>query len=326
MKYWIKAIIEILVVIVLCCLSAELYYGSTMGYGTGVQGKFKEDLYIKGEIEYNVNNLQILGEEWEAKFYNLSGIYIRFFDYSNILYENTYFTSNLTVTAIGGPKEHLPYISLYNITSNSNFASSASFKKQDDAIYWDSTSENKITGTIENGTYDDILDFRDIIVITDNETINISLELAQRGWFYLIGDTGNIHFDISLGRDYILFTITDLSGETAKGDTIYFKGEPQGSNFYGNIWSNGKLYSGNPRLSGDMEITILQNPETYYNHESHIYDWELGVEGKDISVEGNGNPFWSFGLLPSIIPSVIIIAYHVNKKILRNKRNYENNR
>ncbi|UCG70775.1 MAG: hypothetical protein JSV09_07200 [Thermoplasmata archaeon] len=314
MKSWKKALIEILIIVLLFSLFAEMILANTIGYGFDGSGKFKDGLDIRGEIEYSVNNLNIAGEEWEANFYNLSSAFIRFYSPTGDLFEKTLLTSNLSIIpAVSG--EYWPGITLKRITNVSKF-NSATFSKSNIDIQLSSLN-GLLSGSMRDTLEDDRLTLSDVIIITGNDTINASL---RRAGFYLSGKAENIQFDISLGQNYFVYTYTQ------KGDNISLKGDLQGYNFKGSIWSNGKLYtSGNPKLSGEMELKIIQNPETFYNHDAHEYDWELEIEGDDLVVEGFGFPFWSMGLLLSVIPSVIIIVYYSHKNFLRKRKNFENN-
>jgi len=309
MKSLIKPLIEIIIVIVLFSLLAEFILGSTIGYGTNCRGKFKDGLDINGDIEYSVNNLDIAGEEWEANFYNLSSVYIRFYTPTGVLFEETIQTSSLSIVpAVSG--EYWPGLTLKRVTNVSKFTSATFFKGNIDIQL--TCMNGSLSGTMIDTLEDDRLVFSDVIVSTNNETINASL---CRAGFYLSGRTGIIQFDISLGQNYRVITYTQ------KNDTLTLKGDLRGYNFQGSIWSNGKLITrGNPRLSGEMELKVLQNPETYYNHERHEYDWELDIEGDYEVVGGGGYPFWSFGLMLSAIPSIIIVAYHIHKKILSDRK------
>jgi hypothetical protein len=309
MKNWKKTTILILVIVIIITLLSELILGFTIGYGTSIRGKFKDGLYIQGEIEYNIDNLNIAGERWEANFYNLSNVYIRFSNVTDELYERTIYTSNLTIIPLMSG-DYLPGITLKRITNISKF-NAVTFTKGNIDIQLD-CSHNHVTGVMEDTTDSDKLGFSDAIIITDDETINASLGRVR---FYLSGSDSNIPFNISLGTNYLIYTYTE------KGDNIYLKGELWAYDFEGRIWSNGKVYfNNNPQLYGDMNLKITQNPEAYYNHDRHEYDWELEVEGEDITIEGNGFPFWSLGLLISIIPSIIILFYQINKKILKEKK------
>jgi hypothetical protein len=314
MKAWKKPLIEILIVLFIFSLISELILGSTIGYETGGQGKFKDGLYIKGEIEYSVNNLDIAGEEWEANFYNLSRAFIRFYSPTGDLFEKTLLTSNLSIIpAVSG--EYWPGITLKRITNVSKF-NSATFSKSNIDIHL-SCLNGLLSGSMRDTLEDDRLTLSDVVIITNNETINASL---RRAGFYLSGKAENIQFNISLGENYSIYTYTQ------KGDTISLKGYLQGHNFRGSIRSKGKVYtSGNPKLSGKMELKILQNPETFYNHDANEYDWKLKIEGEDVVVEGFGFPFWSFGLILSAIPSLIIVVYHIHKNFLKKRKNFENN-
>lgn len=309
MNSWKKPLIEILIIVLLFSLFAEMILSLTIGYGFEGSGKFKDGLYISGEIEYSVNNLDIAGEEWEANFYNLSSAFIRFYSPTGELFEKTIMTSNLSIIpAVSG--EYWPGMTLKRITNVSKF-NSATFSKRIIDIQL-SCLNGLLSGSMKDTLEDDRLALSDVIIITGNETINASL---RRAGFYLSGKTENIQFDISLGRNYSFYTYTQ------KNDTISLKGDLQGYNFRGSIWSNGKLVtSGNPKLSGEMELKILQNPETYYNHEAHEYDWELEIDGEDVVVEGRGGySFWHFGLMLSAIPSIIIVVYHIHKKNPKDK-------
>lgn len=309
MKPWIKIIIEILIIIVLFSLLAELIIGATLDYKTGGQGRFKEGLDIEGEIEYNVDNLDMGGESWVAHFYNLSSVYIGFYNITDVLFQGTLETSNLTIISkLYG--DRWPGMTLNNITNISKFSSATFLKNQ---YYIQLGKDNAhVIGAMKNTTKDDDLAFWDAIVHTDNETINVSQSGAV---FYMTGETGIIQFDVSFSGNYMIETYTE------NDDKIHLIGELRGDDFEGNIWSGGKLYFyGNPKLSGDIKLKIVQNAEVYYNHNPHHYDWEIEVEGEDVEVEGFGFPFWSIGLILSIIPSLITIAYHVYKKIQEERR------
>jgi hypothetical protein len=320
MENWKKIGIQILVVIVIFSLLAELYYGSTLGYDTHIRGQFKDGLSIDGKIELNVNNLVISGEGWEANFHNISNIYIRFFDNNDELFEKTIETSNLTLITI--PFEELiPYIHLNNITNNSHFES-AKFIKDNTYIQLGYSSPFQINGTLGNKTIDDYLVIRNVILITDNELI----EVLGRGWFFLTEKKGEMtHFNISLNENC---TIQTYSGRTMGdysiiGEVIEFNGELRFKDFNGNIHSKGRIYMNVQKLFGKMKLKITQNPETYYNHDSHQYFWAFEIEGKDLEVEGFGLPFWGLGLLYSIIPSIIILAYLIHKNLKEKKKNIE---
>jgi len=316
MTSWKKPLIEIIIVIVLFSLLAELILGRTIGYGTEGRGKFKDGLFIEGDFEYRITNLVITGEEWEVNFYNLSNIYIRFFDYDDELFEGTFITSNLTVitTTLGDP---LPFISLDNITNISRFTS-ATFPDEHTSLQLTCSPDNQIIGTINTSTDDDYFTFRSVIVITDNETI----EVLRRGRFSLYGENeGNVQFNISVNESCLIRTSVRI--DEPNGDIIHLNGELRSYSFEGLIRSNGEFYfSNDPILNGNMQLKILQYPKKYYNHDAHQYDWELEIVGEDVVVEGFGLPFWSIGLILSIIPSVIIVAYHLHKKLLKEKEKF----
>jgi hypothetical protein len=112
-----------------------------------------------------------------------------------------------------------------------------------------------------------------------------------------------------LGQVYRIIT------NTQNGDIITLNGDLHASHFNSEIQSKGKLYY--PRelnLHGEMKLIIIQNPETYYNHDAHEYDWKLEIKGEDIEVEGSSYPLWIFGLILSTLPISIIIYYQINKK------------
>ena len=301
MKNWIKVLGEIFIIIFLFSLLAEVIFGITYGYETRGQGKFKDGLNIQGEIEYTIRNIDINGEDWEANFSDLSEFHTIFY-ITSVSYNFTVQTSILTIFPNGSGS-----IEFNGITNNSEF-NSITFHKGRTWVEL-TLPQNLIIGIIGNTTYSDELELTNIIFITDTESINAS---SGRGTFFLLGNNENIRYNISLGEDYHVTTYTQI------GDTISIKGDLQAHNFEGVIGSNGKLYfSGNPRLSGEIKLKILQNPETYYNHEGHKYDWELEIEGEDIVVEGFGIPFWGIGLILSSIPTIIIVVYHINKNIIK---------
>lgn len=309
MKNWIKLLIEILIVVFLFALISELILRSTIGYETEARGRFSDGLFIEGEIEYYVDYLEVGGEEWEASFYNLSSVYIKFYNSTNVLYEETISTSKMKIIPIASG-DGLPSIRLKNISDISRFAF-ANFSKGFLNIELGCSPDNQIIGRMKNTTSDDDLGFHDILFITDSEIINSS---QSRGKFYFSGENEEIKYNISTSKNYHITTYPQI------GDIIQLKGDLKGYNFQGSIWSNGKLIThGNPKLSGEMELKILQNPETYYNHESHDYDWELDIEGEYEVEGGGGYPFWSFGLMLSTIPSIIIILYHIHKKVINER-------
>jgi hypothetical protein len=306
MTSWKKPLIEIITVIVLFSLVAELILGLMVGYGTEGQGKFKDGLFIEGDIEYKLRDIDVNGEDWIANFSDLSEARIEF-HVGNEPYNYTVQTSRLTIIPNGSGS-----IEFYRIVNNSKI-NTITFRESRTWVVI-TLLQNQIVGIIGNTSYSDEPELSNVIFIADNEIINAS---SGRGNFYLLGEDEEIQYNISMGENYHISTYTQ------NGDIIYFKGDLQAYDFEGSIWSNGKLYfSGDLRLSGKMRLKILQNPETYYNHESHRYDWELEIEGKDVVVEGFGLPFWSIGLILSIIPSIIIVAYHIHKKLLKEKEKF----
>jgi hypothetical protein len=314
MKNWKKPLVHILIIAIVFILTSELLFGLKYGYETGGQGEFKDRLFLEGEIEYNLDNLLIYGDEWVANFYNLSSVYIRFNDSNGDLYEKTHNTSQITFKSVKSGNQKSVF-RLTNITKISDFCS-ATFRESDTTISLDCISDRQITGVMENTTKADDLTFVNIIILIDNNTINAS----QSEWekFYMTGTTGNIGFNVSLEGDYLITSSTEYMGD--HNNRINLRGQMRANDFSGIISSNGKFYiSGNPILytknSGFMRLTILQNPEPeQVGLDRQPADWELEFNGENVEVEGFGLPYWSIGLLLSFIPSTIIIFYNLSKK------------
>ncbi|UCE75030.1 MAG: hypothetical protein JSV56_04825, partial [Methanomassiliicoccales archaeon] len=172
----------------------------------------------------------------------------------------------------------------------------------------------KLVGTLRNDMLEeDPFFFYPITFVTDSEIINTN---RLSGFFSLKGKTKFIPFDISLDeKDSISI---DTHYWLVKS-TILLKGKARTSNFNGIVWSNRKFYfPTNPRFitknSGYLTFKIIRTPGDRKLHRGPPEEWEFKIEGQDVDVKGLGFPFWSIGLLLSVKPFQIIIAYNLVKK------------
>jgi hypothetical protein len=317
MRIWKKTLVQILIVIVIFALVSEMSFGIIYGYETKGQGAFKDGLYMEGELDFILNNLIINGEEWETKFHNILSIYIKYIGLDNNITEKTIETSNLTIMAISSD-DVFSSINLKTITDNSKF-DSANFIKNNLYIQLNRSSDFQINGILNSTISSDNLDLYNVYIITDNE----SIEVVKQGWFSLIErEKGDIQFNVTLKKNC---NLQSYSGRTMGeysiiGDIIYLNGELSSTSFGGIIYSNGRIYLNAKKISGKMKITITQNPEKYYNHDSHQYDWAIKYGGEDLEVDGFGLPYWSIGILLSIIPSAILIFHYLTKNKSKEKK------
>jgi hypothetical protein len=299
---------------IVCALLGELIYGQTVGYGTVGQGRFNSGLMLEGEIDYQVDNLDIGGETWEANFYNLSSVNFKFYNTPNSSYEETIPTSQMTIKPVASG-EYWPSIDFKKITDVSTFTS-ATFKDENRDVHL-TCSENKITGIMKNTTWDDGLDFSDSILLVNNRTIDATL---SRQRYSLKGRTEDIQFEISTGDRYQAITYPEV------GDNIRLKGDLHAFSNSGSVWSNGVyIHSRDFILSGDLELKILEVSDSYGIRVQYEFEWKLDIEGDADITKGYGFPFWSIGLMLSPIPAVFILMFHHLKKIKEEKKGNNNN-
>ncbi len=320
-----KSLIIILAIIIFSPLLSEIILGLAMGYDLGGRAIFEGGAVIEGNIEYNTNNLDIGRGRWEVNYYNLSTVTIKLRDEE----EHTFATSNVTIRSVASADNN-SRIDLFELTSVSNFAIGANLRSDISTIYWNYSSEDKITGTMAGNT--SYLDYSNVIFIMENDLLNASNNLSLNGEYILHGETDDIQFDVSLDENCTLSSKIDPPKYNDLGEVFHIKGKVKVYDFDGSIWSNGKLYTKNAdrtlysEESGYINLKIVHygGEHRSYRYMPYWYQWEFEIEGKDVVVEGSGYPFWIVGLILSAIPSVIIVVYHIHKKILNDKKKIKN--
>lgn len=308
MKSLKKHIIEILIIIFAFTFLSELILGSNIGYETCGQGEIRERLFLVGEIEYKLNNLQISGNEWEANIYNLSNVYIRFRDENGDINEETHETTHLTFKSIARENEDSVF-NINKITKISKFRT-ASFHKENLDIRLTSINST-IYGEMDNSDNDNLLDFHNIQMVIGTTIINAD----QSSWEKVIlnGSSDKITFEVSVSGSYHISSNTEYLNDSI--NDILLKGEMHAFDFNGHIWSNGRFYGSGDKIfkttnSGYLKINILKNPEPeQVGFKRTLANWEIEIQGENIEGDGFGFPFWGFGFIFSMIPTIIFIFY-----------------